>query len=174
MKKLILLLSMVLAGCSTMPPVLKNVSAVDIQLNEVRNNVAGFEGKPVRWGGTIIKVENEDSASRMQILYYPLDSSARPKLDETSQGRFLIQTQKFLDPAIYKKNSKITVTGLLNGTASRRIGKKMLQMPVIDVENDYLWPEEKNPYYQPFCSGYYPSLYYGYYGFGSRFYYPCY
>jgi len=172
MKKLIILFSIALIGCSGMPSVLKNSPAVDVQLNEVRNNIAGFQGKPIRWGGTIIEVENEDRVSRIQVMYYPLSSSGRPKTDSPPQGRFIIQSQNFLDPAIYKKDAKITVTGPLNGIAQRTIGKKMLQMPIIDVENIYLWPEEKDSYYySPYCTGFYPSLYYG---FGSPFYYPCY
>ncbi len=172
MQTLIILLSIALTACSSMPPVLENAPAIAVQLNEVRNNVAAYQGKPVRWGGTIIEVENEADSSRIQILYYPLNSTGRPVVTENTQGRFIIQSRNFLDPAIYKKDAKITVTGALNGSAERTIGKKVLLLPVIDLENSFLWPEEQDRYYYPpSCVGYYPSLYYG---FGRRYYYPCY
>lgn len=172
MKRLIILFSMTLIACSSMPPILKNAPVVNVQLNEVRINVNGFQSTPVRWGGTIIEVENEANVSRIQILYYPLDSSGRPKLHESTQGRFIIQSQNFLDPAIYKKDAEITVTGIVNGAVQRTIGQRVLQLPVVDIENSFLWPEEQDKYYYPpYCTGYYPSLYYG---FGRRYYYPCY
>jgi outer membrane lipoprotein len=161
-----------LIACSSMPPALKNAPAVDVQLNDVRNNANDFKGTPVRWGGTIVEVENEANISRIQILYYPLQSSGRPMTESNTQGRFIIQTQNFLDPAIYKKDADISVTGLLNGTVHRTIGKRQLLLPVINAENIYLWPEARNRnYYAPDCFGYYPPAFYG---FSRRYYYPCY
>lgn len=174
MKHLLLLLSILLSACSSMPTVLKNAPAMDVSLGEAINNADRYRGTPVRWGGTIIEVANETDATEIQVLYYPLDSSARPRIDKKTQGRFIVRSPSFLDPAIYKKDSIITVTGTLKGTVERAVGKKMLALPLIEIGNIYLWPEEdyRDVYYGPYM-GYYPYYYYPYSRFGY-YYYPWY
>jgi outer membrane lipoprotein len=174
MKPLLLLLSILISACSSMPTVLKNAPAVDVNLGEVLGNANRYRGTPVRWGGTIIEVENEADVTEIQVLYYPLDKSGRPRLDKKTQGRFIVQSPNFLDPAIYKKDSEITVTGNIKGEVERSIGKKMLALPLVEIGNIYLWPEEdyRDVYYGPYM-GYYPYYYYPYSRFGY-YYYPWY
>lgn len=174
MKPLLLLLSVLLSACSSMPPVLKNVPAVNVDLNQVQSNIAGYLGTPVRWGGTIIEVENEENLTRIQILYYPLNNSGRPRIDKEPEGRFIIQSSKFLDPAVYRDDTEITVTGNISGTIERTIGNKVLALPVVETGNIYLWPEDRyrNTYYGPY-RGYYLYYPYRYNRFGY-YYYPWY
>lgn len=174
MKQLLLLLSLLLSACSSMPPVLKNAPAVDVHLDQVRSNIGAHRGTPVRWGGTVIDVENEANVTRMQILYYPLSNSGRPRVYRETEGRFVVQTPNFLDPAIYKQGAEVTVTGTVAGTIERAVGKKMLALPVVEIGNIYLWPEEqyRDVYYGPYM-GYYPYYPYRYNRFGY-YYYPWY
>lgn len=174
MKQLLLLLSVLLSACSSMPAVLKNAPAMDVQLEEVLGDPDRFRGTPVRWGGSIIDVENEENATEIHVLYYPLDSSGRPRVDKNTQGRFIVRSQNFLDPAIYEKNSKITVTGTIKGTVERAVGRKALALPLVEIGNIYIWPETdyQDVYYGPYM-GYYPYYYYPYSRFGY-YYYPWY
>lgn len=169
---LITALLLILQGCSNLPVQIENPPAIDLKYREVNEAFNRHINMPVRWGGTIIEVENEENATRIQILYYPLDGSGRPQPDKPNEGRFIVESLKFLDPAVYRKDSKITVFGLLNRQTERKIGNKTLKLPVITIQTLYLWPELKyDPYqntYPPYYwGGYYP---FGYYRYGPYFY----
>ena len=44
---------------------------------------------------------------------YPLNYYGRPQLNKPSEGRFVIKSTEFLDPAVYAKDKEITVAGTL-------------------------------------------------------------
>jgi outer membrane lipoprotein len=157
MKNYLLITCLALAACSNLPPAIEDPPAVDITYHQVLANIGNYKNAPVRWGGTIIEVENEPSFSAIQVLLYPLGSYGRPDTDEPNQGRFVIKSAEFLDPAVYTKNTSITVAGTLEGDTERTIGKKTLRLPLVAAKHIHLW-EEQN------YSGYYGG--YGYGGFG--------
>jgi len=168
--------SLVIQGCSNLPVAIKNAPALDIKYNEAAGNPSKHQGMPVRWGGTIIEVENEETLTRIQILYYPLDSNGRPKIKQSPEGRFIAESPKFLDPAIYRKDSELTVAGTLSAETVRKVGNKTLKLPVVSAETLHIWPERytnncRDYGYFPYYYGIYPYGLYGYYRYP---YYPCY
>ncbi|MGR9114452.1 MAG: Slp family lipoprotein [Gammaproteobacteria bacterium] len=172
------LVVLALQGCSNLPVAIKNPPELDINYKDAIARLTKYQGMQVRWGGTIIDVENEETFTRIQILYYPLNGNGRPKLSQQTEGRFVLESPKFLDPAIYRKDSEITVAGRLKGEIIRKVGKKTLKLPVISAETLHLWPERykdecRGYYYSPYYYGIYPYGFYGYYRY-PHLYYPCY
>ena len=100
-------------------------------------NINNYKNAPVRWGGIIVDVENEQNFSLVQVLYYPLDSDGEPQTDKPNGGRFVFKTPEFLDPAVYTKNAEITVAGTLIGDIERTIGKKVMRLPLISATTIY-------------------------------------
>ena len=131
MKNYLLIVFLLLAGCSNLPPTIKDPPLYDLSYQEAVGNTAKFKNAPVRWGGTIVQVENEPGFSAIQVLAYPLGSYGQPDLDEPNQGRFVFKSLEFLDPAIYKKDSSITVAGNLEGDTERTVGNKTLRIPLV-------------------------------------------
>jgi outer membrane lipoprotein len=183
MKKYLPIVFLLLSACSNLPPAIENPPAYDLGYQEAVINTAKFKNAPVRWGGSIIEVENEPNFSAVQVLSYPLNSSAHPDLDEQSQGRFVIKSPGFLDPAIYTKNKPITIAGILQGSTERKIGNKTLQLPLVSANHIQLWDEmDYYPYYPNYGgwgygfgygSGFYPYGGFGYYPYyGGGFYRP--
>jgi outer membrane lipoprotein len=180
----LLALCLSLTACSTLPPAIEDPPAVDISYSQASSDAARYRGAPVRWGGVIIEILNEQSFSRLQVMAYPLNSYGRPVRDKPPQGRFYVYSNEFLDPAVYAKDREITAAGLLNGDEELMIGKKPLRLPRLNVRTLHLWPEyDRSPYYYnrgfgP--GGFYPYPgYYGYYGYpyfwgGYYGYYPRY
>ncbi|MCX8049639.1 MAG: Slp family lipoprotein [Methylohalobius sp.] len=163
MKPMYLLgLFLLLSACATMPPELAGV-AESPSLDEVAAQPESFRGRRIRWGGTIIEVSNEADATFLQILAKPLDRTGRPEEDATPQGRFLMRTEQFLDPAIYLREREITVVGTGAGIAERQIGKRSVKLPLLEAERWHLWPKrERTPVYYPYW-WYYPyPMYYRY------------
>jgi len=155
-----------IGACTSMPPEIRNFSAVDIPYQPVSQNAETYKDAPVRWGGTVIEVENETDFSLMQVLFHPLDRSGYPETRKPGEGRFAVEINEFLDPAIYTKGVEVTVIGTVKGNIERTIGNKTIHIPLITAKTIHLWPQayrEDNLYrYGP-----YP----GYYGYGYPFFY---
>ena len=159
---------LLLSACSNLPPAIENPPLYDISYSEATRNFAHYKDAPVRWGGVVIDVENEQNFSLVQLLYYPLNYYGRPQLDKPNEGRFLIKSPEFLDPAVYKKDTEITVAGMLKGDIERAVGNKSLRLPMISAKVIHLWPANVPGNYYGY-GGYggfgYGYPYYGYYGY---------
>lgn len=160
MKHYLLIACLAMTACANLPPGIEDPPAVDISYQQALANMDHFKSAPVRWGGTIIEVENEPDYSAIQILSFPLGSYGRPETDEPYQGRFVVKSPEFIDPAVYTKNMAITVAGTLEGYTERTVGNKALRLPLVNLKQVHLWPERNNTgyyggyggygYYQPF------------------------
>ena len=161
MKPYLFLSCLLLGACTSMPQVMKDARVVDVTYVQVSENIDSHKDVPVRWGGIIIDVENEENFSLVQALFYPLSYSGRPQLDEPQGGRFVIKSTEFLDPVVYAKDKEITVVGTLNGDIQRMVGKKTIRVPLIQSTAIHLWPKYQSNYGY---GGYGYGPYYGSYG----------
>ncbi|OUR73505.1 hypothetical protein A9Q92_01150 [Methylophaga sp. 42_8_T64] len=172
MKNLLCLLVVLFSGCSSLPPAIQSAPADDIQPQQItRSNIEQYRGSAVRWGGKIIKVNNDDSQSVIQLLAYPLASYGNVRSNKDNQGRFLAITNQFLDPEVYEQGRFVTFAGTISSQQTVLIDKKSLELPVISITEMHLWPEkslDQSHYYLDHHRGRYVG--YGYYGTGS--YYP--
>lgn len=118
---------------------------------------------PVGWGGLIIKTENHESTASVTILSLPLDEEAEPRSSDKGLGRFIAEFDSFREPAIYKANRRITISGRCRDMQVLKIGEYDYHYPIIEVEASYLWPEQtyRDGDYDPWYPYYYP--YYPYY-----------
>lgn len=173
MIRYLILLCLFLNACTNLPPAIEDAPAVDVSYSQAKQNIASYKNVPVRWGGVIIDVENEQQFSLVQVLLYPLNSYGRPKTDMPHEGRFLIKSPDFLDPAVYSKETELTVAGTLIGDVERKIGNKTMRLPLVTANVIHLWPKYERSYYYGYpgygfgggfgYGGYYP--YYGYFGY---------
>ena len=171
MKKLAILLSLLVSACSNLPKNITEAPIRDIQLAEVRNNTAIFSGNAVRWGGIIVKVDNHENSTGIQVLSYPLGHYGQPLLQRGETGRFYLKTTDFLDPVIYAQGIEITVYGIVNGEINKQVGDKSLTLPVVDSQNIHLWQNYRRKqypysYYWPHSYGFYARYPYGFYHHG--------
>jgi len=155
MKRLLFIICLLLNACSSLPKVIKEPPANDISYTQAAQDINKYKNAPVRWGGIIVDVENEQSFTLVQVLTYPLDSDGEPEMDKPHGGRFVFKTPEFLDPAVYTKNSEITVTGTLTGDIERAIGNKVIRMPLVSATTIYQWPiyDEYDNRYDGLCYG---------------------
>lgn len=169
-KQVIVILSVFLSACSSLPVAIKTPPEQDVQLKQVASHVTEYIGKRVRWGGQVVDVDNNDTHSTLHIVQFPLNSFGRPIVTKSSQGRFLGQSSQFFDPTVYKKGTLITVAGSIDSEAVRKVDEKSLTLPVITITESHIWSNRQRydnyygeiayPYY--FRYGYYRSYYYPY------------
>jgi len=140
----------------------------NLHLSTVQSNIANYQNQAFRWGGTVINVVNEKDSSQIQLLFYPINRYGRPQTDRKTEGRFAITSPLFLDPAIYKEGTEITVTGILSGEIKQQIGKKTLTLPLLTLENIHIWPElqqiDNRVYLYP-----HPPYYFPYYRYNNYY-----
>jgi len=153
------LLISLMTACA--PVAIRNVEeqgGVTVSFPELLARPQAYEGKLVVLGGYVLAVANQPGGSTMTVLQAPLDSQTRPGEKDESQGRFLVRTDKFLDPEVYQKDRKVTVGGKFVGMQQQKIEGAPYSYPLIEAREIYLWSKEELPPYYPYPYPY-PYLY---------------
>jgi len=105
-----------------------------------------FIGAFVIVGGRIVEVHNDPPGSNMIVVQYPLDRGHKPQVEDPSQGRFLVRSESFVDPAVYSAGSLVTVAGTVAGKDIRPVGEYPYLYPVINMERIWKWEPERDAY----------------------------
>jgi len=111
----------------------------DVAFLTIWHNPAAYQGHMVIWGGRILKTVNDTNDEFISVLQAPLDQWERPESTKLSQGRFIIKSSDFLDPAVYRTGAKITIAGELTGLEAQNVGKKRYSFPVVTLRDVYFW-----------------------------------
>ena len=118
-------------------------------LNEVDRNATfaqvvqapdAYIGKTVLFGGDIIETKNLPNKTVIAVLQRPLSRRGEPAGGDVSEGRFIIQTSGFLDPAIYSPGRQVTVAGKVLGKEVYPLGEIEYAYPLIEKRELFLWP----------------------------------
>lgn len=156
------LLSGFISGCASNLPVEITTPITDNPLiSEVLPATETYEGKLVRWGGSIVSLENKKDETWIEVVSRELNRNGRPKKSvNRTEGRFLAKVYQFLDPEIYKKGRLITLYGTLAGSQDGMIGDQPYKFPVVHSKTTHLWAEYPDP---PRYPRYYPHYGWPYY-----------
>jgi outer membrane lipoprotein len=103
-------------------------------------------GEIVMFGGKILNNQASNAFSELTVLQLHIDSRGRPKDSDQSEGRYLIQSDQFLDPAIYTKGALLTVVGRINGSEVRAVGGFDYDYPMLKAMEIKLWPKADHTY----------------------------
>lgn len=90
-----------------------------------------YRGQVAMLGGRIVETTPSAAGTEIVVLQLPLAAMDKPALDQASEGRFLISTSDFLDPAVYRKLTLITVVGEVTGHVERPVGDYPYTLPVL-------------------------------------------
>jgi outer membrane lipoprotein len=95
-------------------------------------------------GGKIIETQGSEGNSEITVLHLPLKDNERPQDGDKTEGRFLVRTAQFLDPALYEKGTLLTVVGRVSGAESRMIGSFPYLYPALEMIEIKLWPPQQD------------------------------
>jgi len=150
----ILSVSGFISGCAShLPQEITRPVEGSPMISEVTGNVDQYKGQAVRWGGSIVSIENKKDETWVEVVARDLGRNGRPIKSDQTEGRFLAKINQFLDPEIYSKGRLITVYGELTGAQEGMIGEKPYTFPVVKSKSAYLWAEYRDPppyYYRPY------------------------
>lgn len=138
-----LALLLLLAGCATTPRFDTSQAALSVTPEQAVTEMDRLEGTRVLWGGAIVSSVNQEEATRLEILAYPLDDRQRPQTKAKPLRRFLAIQEGYLETADYAQGRWVTLTGPLTGTQAGRVGEAPYTYPVVRIEDIQLWPEER-------------------------------
>jgi outer membrane lipoprotein len=99
-------------------------------------------GQVAMLGGRIVETIPKTEGTEIVVLQLPLANSDKPALDRPSEGRFLIVSPEFLDPAAYPKLTALTVVGEITGHTTRSIGDYPYTLPILRPIEIKLWPAQ--------------------------------
>ena len=141
------ILVIVLAGCASG---LSRQSLAKVTytgtFTALQENPDRFVDEIALFGGKIIETNTSPSSSELIILQMPLDHNNRPENPDRSSGRFLVQTEQFLDPAIYQNGVLLSTVGVIKGEQARAIGGFNYVYPVLEAVEIKLWPADERGY----------------------------
>ena len=155
----ILVFFVVLTGCAhVISKDLRVKADPSLTFRDVFQNPNAYQGKTVIWGGEIINTINQkDGTTLIEVFQLPLSRRGEPNETYPSEGRFLVLTEKYLDPYLFNRGRRITVAGEILGEKTKPLGEMDYRYPLLSGKQIYLWREYyyPGPYYY-----YYPYYYY--------------
>jgi outer membrane lipoprotein len=164
----VLLLGAVLVGCAHIisKDMLKEVDS-EIGFDELRKDPEKYQGKTVLLGGVIVKTENKNEGTLLEIYQTEINYYGEPIDIYISKGRFLAIHEQFLDGEIYRKGRKVTVVGVVHGVEVKKLGEIDYKYPYLIIKEIHLWKEkqpcESGPYYIKFWEPFYWEPWYRWY-----------
>ncbi|WP_232369985.1 Slp family lipoprotein [Xenorhabdus lircayensis] len=164
---------MVLAGCVSVPEVIKGTTKTPVEnLFPVKNAPELYIGYEGRFGGKVLSVLNEKDQTRLEISAMHLADNAAPRLDTPSLGRIYAYVNTFLEPSDFKDHY-VTVVGLITGIEKGKVGNSPYNYVVMNVSGFKRWNESQRVILPsavgPDSWGYYSNPYAPYWGGYSPF-----
>jgi outer membrane lipoprotein len=157
----ILLLSV---SCTVISKPIRSEAEPPVPFRKLVAQADKFKGRTVILGGYILETTNQESGTTIKVLQVPMRIGEEPDLKDSSEGRFLVYYQGFLDPEVYSKDRVITVAGEVIGSGFEEMSRDEIQYLKIKNREIYLWPEYQT---YPFP---YPPWPYPYFWPRDRFY----
>ena len=102
-----------------------------------------FHNETALLGGKIIEVGVADQVTEIIVLQLPLNRREQPVDKDQSQGRFIVRSSQFLDPAIYAAGTLVTVVGRVSAGQIRAIGQMDYLYPVLDLVELKKWSAQE-------------------------------
>jgi outer membrane lipoprotein len=156
----ILILGSALVGCThtISKDILKDVDR-EIGFGELRKDPEKYQGKTVLLGGVIVKTENRNEGTLLEIYQTEINHYGKPIDADSSKGRCLAIYKEFLDSEIYRKGRKVTIAGVVRGGEVKKLGEIDYDYPYLTIKEIHLWKEEQpcefGPYYYEFWDPFY-------------------
>jgi len=132
-----------LVACAPAPIYKPAADAVTAAPFQVAQSPEQFAHRQVIWGGRIVGVNNLADHSEVEMLAYPLDSSQRPKANDSGNGRFIAVMPGYVEPLDYPAGALMTISGSLSGSRAGQVGQANYTFPLVQVNQSHVWTADE-------------------------------
>jgi outer membrane lipoprotein len=132
-------LVVLLSGCSSVPEPLTIDESIELNNYQHLVGQQAAVGEWYRVAGVIAKIDNLAESTRIELANLPLKGDAKPNIKAEPEGRIVLYIPTFLEPVTYSPGRLLTVNAIYRGTEEAQVGDYQLDVPVLDVQNFYLW-----------------------------------
>jgi outer membrane lipoprotein len=116
-----------------------------VSFKELKQGPEQFKGTWVMLGGMIVASKNTGEGTLIEILQKPLDTDGRPLRTDSTEGRFLVQSNSYLDSAVYHQGRLITVIAEVVGRKELPLDEIMYPYPLLLMKDLHLWSPSTEP-----------------------------
>jgi len=110
--------------------------------SELQKTPDVYKDEIIILGGKILETNVSSTLSQLTVLQLALGNNDRPVNLDQSHGRFIVESNQFLDPAIYQKGMFLTLVGTLKGSKIQASGGFDYVYPLLEPIEIKLWPME--------------------------------
>jgi outer membrane lipoprotein len=158
----VVILAALLHGCvSALPAGVVGDVNRNLTVAALRRNPEAGVGQRVIVGGEILATRPRPGLTEIELLTRPLRYDDVPDRTDASDGRVLVHTTEFLDPAVYARDRQVTVVGAVSGAEERPVGDVNYKYPIVTAQHIRLWPPP-SPALYPYPYDGFPWGLYGY------------
>ncbi|MFO7740062.1 MAG: Slp family lipoprotein [Desulfatiglandaceae bacterium] len=118
---ILITLMLQLSACSIISKEIRDEAEPPVAFKTLLEHVDTYIGKTVILGGYILEVQNRPGRTLISVLQTPLTFQDYPTSSARSEGNFLVAHEDFLDPRVFKTDSKITLAGRVIGLADEQL-----------------------------------------------------
>ncbi len=142
MLSIALLAALTLTGCARVLPetALARVDST-IDFAALQSDPMPYRGKFVLLGGVILGLDTGKNDATVEILNWHLDRRGEPVAQDENGGRFLVRTDRWLDPAVYMPGRLITLVGRVEGVEVRELYGTDYRYPVVRLQENHVWDQ---------------------------------
>ncbi len=106
----------------------------------VMENPQASIGSTVLWGGVIENIRQDAGETKIIVSQAPLDARGYPRND-TADREFIAHTSRTLDTQTFRRGSKITLVGEIDGMEKSRFGGDEA-FPVVRIIEIHAWKRD--------------------------------
>lgn len=117
----------------------------NLSFTELKKDPESYKGSWVMLGGMIVASKNTKDGILIEILQKPLDMNGRPRETDSTEGRFLVQSETFLDSAVYHEGRLLTVVAVVVGRRELPLDDIMYSYPLLTARELHLWGPPRGP-----------------------------
>lgn len=146
---LLLLLALLLTGCTARNPLDLNRVDSSASPSQVRQDVDRYRGRTVQWGGLIVNRSEAGTPPLLEILSYPLHNDGNPDEYLEPTGLFRFRYTGPLDLAGHQPGHFVTVVGEITELSPAEAEGKTQPLPQVTGDQLHLWGWRNRDDYRP-------------------------
>lgn len=116
-----------------------------ISFSDLKHDPEKYKGIWLLLAGVIVGSKNTKEGTFIEILQKPMDRDGRPLETDATEGRFVVQSDRFLDGAVYHRGRGLSVIAEVMGRKEMPLDEILYSYPLLMIKEVHLWEPSSGP-----------------------------